>query len=217
MKARVTASSGVSVERRSGLHKRQRGASLVVSLVMLVPVLLLGISAAKLSLQGEKASRNDRDRQVAFQAAEAALIDAELDIEKSPDPAKSRSDLFSESGQDAFIEGCGAGADNVSLGLCVWPAQGSVPSWLAIDFLDAAPATSGTVPYGRFTGKTLPIGEGALPARLPRYVIESLVYNKPGEAAEGAGKTHFYRITAIGFGARDTTRVVLQTFYRKES
>ena len=72
MRARVLI-SGARMVRASG---RQRGASLIVSLLMLVAVLVLGISAAQIALQGEKASRNDRDRQIAFQAAEAALMDA---------------------------------------------------------------------------------------------------------------------------------------------
>ncbi len=70
---------------------RERGVALLVCLLMLVMVMLLGVSAAQLSLQGEKASRGDRDREVAFQAAEDALADAERDIEqgtgKVVDPA----------------------------------------------------------------------------------------------------------------------------------
>jgi type IV pilus assembly protein PilX len=42
-------------------------------------------------------------------------------------------------------------------------------------------------------------------------------YNAPGEGATSEHMTYFYRITAIGFGVRDTTQVVLQTFYRKDS
>ena len=56
-----------------------------------------------------------------------------------------------------------------------------------------------------------------MPARPPRYLIELMAYNKAGEDASGDGRTYFYRVTAIGFGMRDTTRVVLQTFYRKEN
>ena len=66
-------------------RRYQYGATLLVTLLMLVVVLLLGIAAAQIALQGEKSSRNDRDRQIAFQAAEAALLDAEMDIEQSPD------------------------------------------------------------------------------------------------------------------------------------
>ena len=42
---------------------------------------LRGVSAGEMSLQGEKATRGERDRDVAFQAAEDALADAERDIQ----------------------------------------------------------------------------------------------------------------------------------------
>ena len=196
------------------LH-RQRGASLIVSLLMLVAVLLLGISAAQLSLQGEKASRNDRDRQIAFQAAEAALQDAEMDIENSPD-AKSRSTLFSENPVIAnFIDGCGAGDSNVNLGLCTTASPGSSPVWLTVDFTDAGASTTKSVPFGNFTGQTMQTGKGSLPSKLPRYIIEVLGYNAAGAVTDAESKKYFYRITAMGFGVRESTQVVLQAFYRK--
>ena len=84
--------------------------------------------------------------------------------------------------------------------------------WQTVDFSDDGESA---VRYGTFTGQTFQTGQGSLPAKLPRYVIELMVYNKPGESAEKV--SYFYRVTAIGFGPRDTTQVVLQTFYRKES
>jgi type IV pilus assembly protein PilX len=40
-------------------------------------------------------------------------------------------------------------------------------------------------------------------------------YNGEGEGTSMEDMTYFYRVTAIGFGVRDTTQIVLQTFYRK--
>ncbi len=192
----------------------QGGASLVVSLVMLVAILLLGISATQIALQGEKASRNDRDRQVALQAAEAALMDAELDIEGFSDQGKSRSEIFAPDNQLPFAEpGCQGGVGNMLLGLCSLAEEGLPPAWRTIDFMDATDGAK-SVPYGHFTGQSFQIGAGVLPARLPRYIIEQMLYNKGGQAADRP--TYFYRVTAIGFGMRDTTQVVLQTFYRKD-
>lgn len=197
-------------------RRGQQGISLVASLLMLIAVLLLGLSAAQIALQGEKASRNDRDRQIAFQAAEAALMDAELDIEHSPDAARSRSAIFSPRKADGFTDGCGSGGTNTFLGLCSRAAEGLPAVWQTVDFLDADPSSARSVPYGKFTGQIFQTGEGSLPGKLPRYIIELMVYNKPGEAADLSGRSYFYRITALGFGMRDTTQVVLQTFYRKE-
>ena len=192
----------------------QYGASLVVSLLMLVVILLLGSSAAEMALQSEKASRNDRDRQVAFQAAEAGLMDAELDIENAP--ANSRSSLFAPDSRLGFVDGCGSGLGNVQLGLCNPSAAADIPVWESVDFMDASD-NARTVPYGRFTGQSFQTSGGILPGRVPRYVIELMTYNRPGEDAGQGATTYFYRITAIGFGMRDSTQVVLQTYYRKES
>ena len=57
-------------------------------------------------------------------------------------------------------------------------------------------------------------GHGLLPARAARYIIELLRYLQPGQDA-GTANNYFYRITALGFGARETTQVVLQSYYRK--
>lgn len=202
--------------RLGAFRGKQQGISLLVALLMLLAVMMLGISAVHIALQGEKASRNDRDHQIAFQAAEAALIDAERDIEHSPDVTGTRSASFSLNKAGGFTEGCGAGDTNPFLGLCLRAAEGSTPVWLTVDFLDTGSSTVKSVPYGKFTGQIFQTGNGSLPGMLPRYIIERMPYNKPGESADLNGRSYFYRITALGFGVRDTTRVALQTFYRKE-
>lgn len=196
-------------------NRSQGGVSLVVSLLMLIAVMLLGLSATQIALQGEKASRNDRDRQIAFQAAEAALLDAEMDIDKSPDSKRSRSAIFSRHNTFAFVEGCGQGEGNPYLGLCAQDTEGA-PPWLLVDFLNRT-SSAVSVPLGKFTGQTFQIGKGSLPARLPRYIIELMPYNAPGEGAEQATQNYFYRVTSIGFGVRETTLVVLQSIYRKSN
>lgn len=194
---------------------RQSGAAMIVTLMMLIAVLALGIAAAQMALQGDKAARNERDRQIALQAAEAALLDAEADIQDSPDPVRSRSTLFAPDRTEGFVDGCGAGTGNRHLGLCL-RATGETPAWMSVDFLDDGDQAR-SVPYGHFTGQSFQTGQGTLPARLPRYVIELMPFNMPGEAATSGDLQYFYRITAIGFGTRESTQVVLQSFYRKAS
>jgi type IV pilus assembly protein PilX len=204
---------------RSGtlLTLRQRGASLIVSLVLLVVISMLGISAAQIALEEGKASRNNSDRQIAFQAAEAALLDAELDIENSPDPSKSRSHLFSKNSAVGFPDGgkasCSGGKENIYLGLCSAAVGDETPVWLTANLAGDTSSDVNAVPYGTFTGKSFPFGSGNLTRKLPGYVIELLVFNQQGENADQV--SYFYRVTAIGFGARDSTKVVLQTFYHK--
>jgi type IV pilus assembly protein PilX len=202
---------------RGRCRKDAQGAALIVVLCTLIVVLLLGASAAQMALQGEKAARGERDRHIAFQAAEAALMDAEIDIEGRLG-APGRSALFSSASALGFVDGCGSGG--VELGLCLPAAQGKAPVWQTIDLADVDP-DSGLgpgawrfVPYGKFTGAVMQTGRGALPARAARYIIELLPSMEPGDDA-AAAPHYLYRITAIGFGARDTTQVVLQSRYRK--
>ncbi len=66
-------------------HKKQSGAVLFVSLIMLILLTLLGVSGMQSTILEEKMSGNYRDQNVAFQAAEATLLQAENYI-MSPAP-----------------------------------------------------------------------------------------------------------------------------------
>lgn len=191
---------------------RERGASLIVSLLMLTAILMIGMSAAHIALQGEKSARNESDRQIALQAAEAALADAGQDLENS-----SRSHIFAHDKAEGFADGCNKESDSIYLGLCRRSTAGSVPVWQTVDFF--AKEENPSVSYGHFTGRKLPAGMEAPVAKLPRYVIELLSYEEGGGTEEEAARNnpvYFYRITAIGFGMRDSTHVVLQTYHRKD-
>lgn len=189
---------------------RQRGAVLLVALCMMLLLLMLGVSAARSALNAEKSARGERDRQIALQAAEAALADAERDIEGGNVPASARARLFAHASADGFVDGCGAGP--ADLGLCRRAPANAAPAWQRAGLADPHDARS--VEYGRFTGALLPTALGPLPARPPRYVIELMPYARAGEDA-GQRTGNFYRITAIGFGANAASQVVLQSYYLK--
>jgi type IV pilus assembly protein PilX len=169
--------------------------------------MVIGVAVARGALILLAAAHNERDRDVAQAAAEAALRDAEHDIAGgtatgvpvSPD----RDVHFAPAGAAAFVDGCGRGADD--LGLC---RARSPPAWQTLDL--AADGNPALVPYGRYTGAVLAAGSGSAPARLPAYLIERIA--PPGATAQQGS---FYRITAIGFGTRASTQVVLQTLYRR--
>ncbi len=59
----------------------QQGASLVIALMFLIVLTILGLVAVRSSTVQERMAGNDRDRAIAFEAAEAALRDAERDIQ----------------------------------------------------------------------------------------------------------------------------------------
>ena len=172
---------------------RQGGAALVTALVLMVAVLIAGFASVRAALADAQSARHERDRQVALRAAEAALLDAERELDATP-PSSPRFAALAGAG---FVAGCGTrGTD--SHGLCTRLAP---PSWQVIDLAGDDPAL---VLYGTFSLRDL----GGV-ARQPRYLLELIPLN----AAYG----RFYRITALGFGQCETTRVVLQSFYRKPS
>ncbi|WBS05717.1 pilus assembly protein [Pseudoduganella sp. SL102] len=187
------------------MRRRQGGVALVVTLVMLVAVLMLAATAAGMALMGEKAARAGRDRQVALQAAEDALMDAERDIEEA---GPERAALLAAPGD--FGPGCGSGA---ALGLCGPAGPDEAPAWQAVD-LAADGAEGAAVALGHFTGAAMQTGQGALPMRRPRYIIERRPDHRPGEEA-GAAARYYYRVTAIGFANREGVQVVLQSAWRR--
>lgn len=60
---------------------RQRGAVLVVSLIMLLIVTLIAVSSMQGTIMEEKMAGNTRDRNLAFQTAESALREAEFYVD----------------------------------------------------------------------------------------------------------------------------------------
>lgn len=56
---------------------QQRGAALIISLIILLLMTILGVTSMSSSIMEERMSGNNVDRQLAFQAAEAALRNAE--------------------------------------------------------------------------------------------------------------------------------------------
>lgn len=177
-------------------HQRQheQGAVLVTGLIFLVVLTLLGVSAMSVNALEERMAGNSRDLNIAFQAAESGLRDAELDILKNISPA---------SGFDASCIN----------GLCL-PPTSSTPLAQSINWSD----TSITRKYGAYTGTA----SLALVSSQPRYIIEllSTLPASPGQSiATGikpASSAVVYRISALGVGGRSESRVILQSLFVKK-
>jgi type IV pilus assembly protein PilX len=180
---------------------RQRGAALVCALLLMMVTMMIGVAISRTVFASIASAGAERERGLAYEAAEAALRDAERDIDAATDAA--RAAQFTEAGAAGFVDGCGRAG--VGRGLCL---ASSPPAWQALDL--AEDGSTALVPYGYYTGAALATGKGLLPARPPAYLIEKIV---PPGATEALGS--FYRITAIGFGSRASTRVVLQSVVRK--
>ncbi len=78
------------------VRRRERGAALIVSLVILTALTLLGVSAMQQGTMQERMTGNMRDKSVALQAAEAALRGAEhyLDTTAVPGPFNDTNGLY---------------------------------------------------------------------------------------------------------------------------
>ena len=193
-------------------HKQGGGGlALVTCLVLLSAIMLASVAAAMLATEDERGARLERDRQLAFQAAEAALAEAELDIEGGAN-SLGRPAAFADTAIANYALACGAGDGNPQQGLCL--ASEESAAWAQVDLSDTAPSSAPTVAYGRFTGRAWPLGAGPLPRRLPRYLIEALPQHQLGAAAD-QGRAWLFRVTAIGFGQHPSMRVVLQSYYRR--
>jgi len=199
---------------------KQRGFSLITTLILLIVVTVLGLAASRIVLMSEKTSRFDRDTQIAFQAAEAALVDAEIDIQGTKNAAGEyiatglRMKKFNASDQtaSAFPVGCGTGTGaEGKRGMCKQTVD--TPVWYVVDFTDDS-ADAKTVKFGDFTGREFAAGlTGIRPEMAPRYIIEVIPDASPSARLTDV----LYRITAMGFGPRKETQVVLQVVFRKDS
>ena len=179
-------------------RRAQRGFSLVTTLMFMIAALVLGVSVMGVNVMQERIIGNTKDRDLALQAAEAALRDAEADIA-------------------ANISATTVFANNCTAGLCTPPTQRTVVSPLPVDQQAGFDwATSAQVrKYGQFTAAA------ALPglASQPVYVIEKLGYlgtpsgESMGIGAEPSAPGVGYRITARATGARAGTVVTLQSIY----
>jgi type IV pilus assembly protein PilX len=202
-----------------GKPRFQSGSSLIVVLMLLTVILIMGVISSRLSLFSERSARNDRERQVAFQSAEAALLDAEIDMMGPNSLAGNRVCVFDSKQPAVFIQGCGSGS---KAGMCLNSAAPSA-AWKSVTGLYSSETGTGgtnkTVEYGQFTGQTLPQGSSGLPAKLPRYIIEAVRYTGTGSADDNVGSSttpeYAFLVTAMGFGTRVETRVLLQALVYK--
>jgi len=175
----------------------QRGMSLFPALVFLLVLTMLGVAALGSSAMQERMAGNAKDMNIAFQAAEAGLRDAEADIDANLTLAT------------VFTSAC-------TNGLCTPPSEWASPSSTDISKLIDWSNTGLTRTYGAYTGAA------AFPvvAAQPVYVIELVSVLPPstggsvgiGIAPAGTGG-RVYRVTVLATGARAETRTILQSSY----
>lgn len=205
----------------------QRGVAMVVVLMFLLALLGIAVFGARYATLGESLARNQLDYEVARQAAEAALRDAERDLllpaGPKPDLALCEREFLDGGSRSAFFSpDCSKGQcyidpadykkmkwkDDTAPSEAWWPEQGNGKGGKWNNDADTKPGDgggtcnfTGGVPLGTYTGVPA-IGGVALQ---PEYLIELM--KRPGG-------NDVYRITARGFGYSENTQVVLQTYFK---
>jgi len=204
---------------------------MLVVLIFTLALTGIAIVSARLALQGEAMARNQLDNQVARQAAEAALRDAERDL-LLPSGKVARPNAPCARGVERPVVGSLPPDTACTRGQCVyseasrlsanfstaktaaaaepwWPvASGgrwnndlsSKPSRLDGRGGNLCDAFTGGVPLGVYTGAAPIVGV----VQQPEYLIEHI------RRAEQV----IFRITARGYGYRQGTEVVLQSYFR---
>ena len=192
-------------------YRHQRGVSLIVVLLLLTVASVLGVGGAQIAMMAERSARNDRDAQVAWQAAEAALLDAEYDIGATPATGNRGDVLNNPTNINLFVTGCGKSSDNLkSIGLCTLVDTGK-PAWLTVDFTVTG-SDARTTQFGTYTKRSFAAGAaGVQPSKAPRYVIEAI----PDSGNRDLSSVKYiFRVTAMGFGPRADIQAMTQSIYR---
>lgn len=186
-----------SVPTGKNTKSHQQGMVLVVALVMVLLMSITAVSAIRGSNMQELMAGNMKERNQAFQAAEAALRMAEVQVQTNGTSLVfgNANGLFSNQNKH-----------NSTLG--------SVSHW-----------TSATWDSNAIKLATSRLDLKL--AREPDYVIEQLEITASGAAATGnsieygsavdeAGPITLYRLTSRGFGGSESTVVILQSTYRAQ-
>lgn len=172
---------------KSGRLHAQRGASLIVSLILLAVIALLVVYGANPLLTEQKIASNQNDRTLTFQLAELGLKAGESYVASNKPAASS------------FVSACTGG-------LCLSSQLGgsdTVNAWERSNVFIGSYANSLQCDTCTITGETL---------QKPRYIVE-LLSSSYTDAVTGTTGASLYRITSRAWGRNANTQVTLQSYY----
>lgn len=168
----------------------QRGSALIVSLIILLVMTMIGITAMSTTTLEEKMAGNMRDLSLAFQAAETALREGEGVMKTTS--AKPDAVTSCTTGCEVWTLNAAAigGGNFFSLTVGDWASKGRAASTL-----------SGV-------------------ATAPKYILEHRAFVADGLAlgtvtSSGHKGAEVYRFTGRGTGGTDDAQVLIQSSYMK--
>jgi type IV pilus assembly protein PilX len=170
-------------------------------LILLLILSLLGVTAARMQTTEERMARNEDNRQIGAQAAEAALRAAETGLTTGVYAAAQ----FSANTNGLYELNPSVGSVLWGPPALVWSAAGAAITYSPTDPLNPMPALT-----------SLPAA-----AQSPQYIIENLpAVAMPGDSinqvqyAAPTSPVTVYRVTASGVGADSSTTTILQSIFR---
>ena len=189
---------------RSRSLRAQSGAVLIVSLLFLVVLTMLGVTAMTSTTFEERMAGNARDAAIAQHAAEAALrVARNLIIEVSGTrPAAGN-----------FRKSISSGLGECVAGLCTPRVfTGTVPPEIpvGVDWKESALSGATTLAYAadNATDRLKAVSKQS------RYIIELFCFPVSLGSIETAADTcRYWRFTAVGWGKNPNTQVTVQEFY----
>lgn len=170
----------------------QKGAVLIIGLIMLLLLTVIGLASMRGSELQERMAGNSRDKNLAFQAAEAGVRAGETFLSQSTLPAFSGSGLYQD------LNKVGAAVPR--------PTDWSTTQW---------GTNSIKLPTGTLKGVI------DQPSYAVEKVVVTAAAANPGSGADTesvdkmGGSSEYYRITSRGLGGTNNAEVILQSTYNR--
>jgi type IV pilus assembly protein PilX len=174
---------------------RQRGITLVIALIFLLVLTLLGVTAMQSTVVEERIAGNTRDKDVAFQSAEAGLRAGETLLTGvgglAPNVCTAPGMVFGAAPNAGLINNVGGGAGVQYASTAYWLAQ----LWDATDSRATSAAMTGA-------------------QAAARYVIEYVAGPGSTTITQPSGTVMMFRVTAKGGGVTPGSISILQTNFK---
>jgi len=170
-------------------HRRQQGVVLIVGLILMLLLTLIGMSAMRGSNMQELMTSNVKDRNTAFQAAEASLRYAENLIDTST----------SNCGSYSGANGCYVDQNTIA----------PVMSWSSTQWANNSVAANVNLSVSQNPRYVI---EKITSASVVTTSTGGSVEFGAQSSASNTSTT--YRITSLGYGATSNSQVVLQSTFR---
>ena len=167
--------------------QKQRGVALFISLVLLLVLTIIGVSSVQTTSLEVRMTRNEHDTLLAFQAAESALRDAEVDLLDETSTA----DFDGTGGKYEIAD---LGVDERYLDGATWGGTNSV----------VAAAVAGTAAPARY------IIEYIGPVLRDENAHQQ---EDPYAGSATVARVEMFRVTARGVGGTQNAQVFLQTTF----